>query len=43
MEHYSFLNDQYARYEIRKHKWLISEKANREVGFATAALDWRKW
>ena len=37
---YSFLDDQFARHEIRKHKWLISEKAGYEIGFATAALDW---
>ncbi len=37
---YSFLNDSYAYFEIRKHKWLLSENAHREIGFATAAVDW---
>ncbi len=26
--------------EIRKHKWLESEKLGQEIGFATAACDW---
>lgn len=39
---YSFLKDEFALFEIRKHKWLISERAGREIGFATAALDWVK-
>ena len=39
---YSFLLDELALNEIRKHKWLESEKNGREVGFATAALDWIK-
>ena len=39
---YSFLNDPCAYYEIRKHKWFLSEKANCEIGFATAAVDWIK-
>lgn len=26
--------------EIRKHKWIESEKAGRDIGFATAAFDW---
>jgi len=37
---YSFLNDTLAIHEIRKHKWLESEKQGQEIGFATAALDW---
>ena len=37
---YSFLKDELALLEIRKHKWIESEKLGREVGFATAALDW---
>ena len=37
---YSFLQDPEALSEIRKHKWLESEKIGEEVGFATAALDW---
>jgi hypothetical protein len=39
---YSFLNDTLAIHEIRKHKWLESEKQGQEIGFATAALDWIK-
>ena len=30
------------REEIRKHKWLESEKVGRDIGFATAAIDWIK-
>ena len=41
-EHYSFLNDELALLEIRKHKWIESEKCGREIGFASAALDWIK-
>jgi len=37
---YSFLKDELALEEIRRHKWIESEKRNEEVGFATAALDW---
>ena len=37
---YPFLKDQLARQEIYKHKWIESEKAGREIGFASAALDW---
>ncbi len=37
---YSFLNDPYAIHEIRRHKWLMSERSPYEIGFATAALDW---
>lgn len=37
---YSFLSDQVARQEIYKHKWIESEKAGREIGFASAAFDW---
>jgi hypothetical protein len=37
---YSFLRDDLARTEIYKHKWIESEKAGREIGFATAAFDW---
>ena len=39
-EHYSFLQDERAIHEIRKHKWIESEKKGKEIGFATAALDW---
>ena len=37
---YSFLKDELAITEIRKHKWIESEKAGCEIGFATAAYDW---
>ena len=37
---YSFLNDELAVIEIRKHQWLESEKDGHELGFATAAIDW---
>ena len=37
---YSFLKDSLALMEIRKHKWIESEKRKTEIGFATAALDW---
>ena len=37
---YSILLDKYALCEIRKHKWIQSEKCGQEIGFATAALDW---
>ena len=39
---YSFLKDELALAEIRKHKWIESEKEGQEIGFATAALDWIK-
>ena len=39
---FSFLKDERAMHEIKKHKWIESERANREVGFATSALDWIK-
>ncbi len=39
---YSFLKDEIALEEIRKHKWIESEKYGREIGSATAALDWIK-
>lgn len=37
---YSYLNDELALNEIRKHKWIESEKLGREIGFASAAIDW---
>ncbi|MCA9408355.1 MAG: PilZ domain-containing protein [Candidatus Omnitrophica bacterium] len=37
---YSFLKDELALQEIRKHKWIESEKLGQEIGFATAAVDW---
>lgn|GEM_PF-1839242 len=39
---YSFLADNLALMEIRKHQWIESEKQKREIGFATAAVDWIK-
>ncbi len=39
---YSFLKDELAILEIRKHKWIESEKIGYEIGFATATLDWIK-
>lgn len=39
---YSFLKDELALAEIRKHKWIESEKLGYEIGFATAAVDWIK-
>jgi len=39
---YSFLQDELALIEIRKHKWLESQKQRCEIGFATAAVDWIK-
>ena len=37
---YPFLQDELAVTEIKKHKWLESEKLGQEIGFATAAADW---
>lgn len=37
---YSFLKDELALMEIRKHKWIESEKQGHDIGFATSALDW---
>ncbi len=37
---YPFLRDEVALTEIRKHKWIESEKIGQEIGFATAAMDW---
>lgn len=28
--------------EIHKHKWLESEKVNKDIGFEQALLDWMK-
>ena len=39
-DRYYFLKDKIALDEIRKHKWIESEKQNEEIGFATAALEW---
>jgi len=41
-DNYSFLKDDLAVLEIRKHKWVESQKQGQEVGFATAAVDWIK-
>ncbi|MFH1458059.1 MAG: PilZ domain-containing protein [Candidatus Omnitrophota bacterium] len=37
---YPYLRDPRVISEIRKHQWIESEKAGREIGFGTAALDW---
>ena len=37
---YSFFKDPRALAEIRKHKWIESQKAGTEIGFASAAVDW---
>ncbi len=39
---YTFLKDELALIEIRKHQWIQSEKTGKTVGFATAAVDWIK-
>lgn len=39
---YPYLKDPKALAEIRKHKWLESQRRGEEVGFATAAVDWIK-
>ncbi len=39
---FSFLSDARALAEIRKHKWIESQKAGREIGFSSAAVDWIK-
>ena len=39
-ETYSFLKDDLAILEIRRHKHLESQRLGQEVGFATAAVDW---
>jgi len=37
---YPYLKDPRAIAEIRKHQWIESEKAGREIGFGSAAIDW---
>lgn len=37
---YPYLRDPRALAEIRKHKWIESEKKGKEIGFASAAVDW---
>jgi len=39
-DNYPYFRDPRALDEIRKHKWIESQKLGEEVGFATAALDW---
>lgn len=39
---YNYFKDPRALAEIRKHKWIESQKKGAEVGFATAAVDWIK-
>lgn len=41
-EKFNYLQHQDAVNEILKHKWIESEKAKRNIGFATAAFDWIK-
>ncbi len=41
-EKFSFLKDPRALSEIRKHKWIESQKLGQEMGFASAAVDWVK-
>ena len=37
---FSFFDNEEAMQEIRRHKWIESEKKGQEIGFATAAIDW---
>ena len=37
---YNYLKDPRVLDEIRRHKWLESEKAKKEIGFASAAVEW---
>jgi len=37
---YKYLDDPRALAEIRKHQWIESQKQNRPIGFASAAVDW---
>lgn len=39
---YSYLKDPLVLTEIRKHKWIESQKHGKDVGFAFASLDWIK-
>lgn len=41
-ETFHFLSNEKVREEIRKHKWIESEKKGRDIGFITAAIDWIK-
>ena len=37
---YPYLKDPRVLAEIRRHKWIESQKAQEEIGFASAAIDW---
>lgn len=39
---YSYLKDPLVLAQIRKHKWIESQKRGKDVGFAFASLDWIK-
>ena len=39
---FQFLSNEKVREEIRRHKWIESEKQGRDIGFITAAIDWIK-
>ncbi len=39
---YCFLKDPRVLSEIRKHKWIESQKRGKDIGFASASLDWIK-
>ena len=41
-DRYPYLRDPRALAEIRRHKWIESQKKGKEIGFATAAADWVK-
>ena len=40
MKNAELLKDKRVMKEIEKHKWIESEKANRDIGFDSAARDW---
>ena len=37
---YSFLKDELALTEIRKHKWIESEKLGKDIGWEQARQEW---
>lgn len=39
---FNYLQHDEAVNEMLKHKWIESQKSGRDIGFATAALDWIK-
>ena len=41
-DNYPYFKDPRALAEIRKHRWIESQKAGREAGFPSAAVDWIK-